>query len=633
MTRLLDSIEGPADLKNRSMDELNQVAGEVRQLIIDTINAIGGHYASNLGTVELAVALHHVFDSPWDRIVWDVGHQAYPHKILTGRRDKLDTIRLTGGISGFLSREESVHDAFGAGHASTSISAALGMAVARDLTGGNNHVIAVIGDGALTGGMAFEALNNLGHLGTKMIVILNDNEMSIAPNVGALSKYLNQIRTDPRYTQVKAKAERALQDVPGGPNLLAVGRRMKNSVKEWVIPTMIWEELGMVYVGPIDGHNVQDLVETLEAAKDTPRPVFIHVITKKGKGHDLAEADAVKWHAIAQPGKPGAPKVTAPKYQDVFAETLTRMARTDKRIVAITAAMPDGTSLIKFAKEFPDRMFDVGIAEQHAVTFAAGLAAEGMRPCVGIYSTFLQRAYDQVIHDVCIQKLPVFFAMDRGGIVGDDGRTHQGVFDISYLRPIPHMVLMAPKDENELQHMIHTGMCYDGPAAVRFPRGTGTGVALDADLHDLPIGKAEVLRQGADLALVAYGAPVSAALAAADLLAAGGIEATVVNARFAKPLDTELLAQLARTHRYILTVEEQAEAGGFGSGVLEFYAAQPGPAPMVKLLGLPDQLIDHGPQALWRDHFTLSAEGIVREVHTVFPDLAASPRRIVSSAS
>jgi 1-deoxy-D-xylulose-5-phosphate synthase len=621
MTQLLDSINGPADLKKLSLEELTQVSCEVRALVMETIQAVGGHYASNLGTVELTVALHHVFDSPWDRIVWDVGHQAYPHKILTGRRDKLNTIRQLGGLSGFLSREESVHDAFGAGHASTSISAALGMAVARDLTGGSNHVVAVIGDGALTGGMAFEALNNVGHLGTKMIVILNDNEMSIAPNVGAISKYLNQIRTDPRYTNVKAAAERALQDVPGGTSLLSVGRRMKNSVKEWVIPTMIWEELGMVYVGPIDGHNIEDLVATLEAAKDTPRPVFIHVITKKGKGHDLAEADAVKWHAVTQPAKPGAPKVTAPKYQDVFGDTLTRMAREDKRVVAITAAMPDGTGLIKFGKEFPQRLFDVGIAEQHAVTFAAGLAAEGMRPCVAIYSTFLQRAFDQVVHDVCIQNLPVFFAMDRGGIVGDDGRTHQGVFDISYLRPIPHIALMAPKDENELQHMIYTGLRHNGPAGVRYPRGNGYGVQMDADLKELPIGKAEPLRDGRDLAIFAYGATVYPALEAATRLAEEGIEAAVINARFAKPLDEELLAELARKYGRILTVEEQMEAGGFGGAVLEFFANRAAPAPVVKIVGLPDSFVDHGPQAYWRDQHNLSAEGIAREVKTAFPDL------------
>jgi 1-deoxy-D-xylulose-5-phosphate synthase len=621
MTRLLDSINGPADLKNRSIEELNQVAREVRELLIETIPAIGGHFSSNLGTVELSVALHHVFDSPWDKIVWDVGHQGYPHKILTGRRDKLNTIRQLRGLSGFLSREESVHDAFGAGHASTSISAALGMAVARDLTGGNNHVVAVIGDGALTGGMAFEALNNLGHLGTKMIVILNDNEMSIAPNVGALSKYLNQIRTDPRYTNAKAMAERSLQNVPGGPSLLEVGRKMKNSVKEWVIPTMIWEELGMVYVGPIDGHNVQQLVETLEQAKETPRPVFVHVLTKKGKGYQPAEADSVKWHGLPQPAKPGAPKVTAPKYQDVFADTLTRIAREDKRAVAITAAMPDGTSLIRFEKEFPERMFDVGIAEQHAVTFAAGLAAEGMRPCVAIYSTFLQRAFDQVIHDVCIQNLPVFFAMDRGGVVGDDGRTHQGVFDIAYLRPIPNMVVMAPKDENELQHMIYTGMRHNGPAAVRYPRGNGYGVAMDEELRELPIGKAEVLRQGRDVAILAYGATVYPALEAAEQLAKDGIEAAVINARFAKPLDTDLLADLSQTYSRILTVEEAVEAGGFGSAVLEFYANRQAPAPVVKIVGLPDCFIDHGPQGMWRDKFNLSAEGIVREVKAGFPEL------------
>jgi 1-deoxy-D-xylulose-5-phosphate synthase len=621
MTKMLDSISGPQDLKGLSIEELELVAQEVRQEVVDTITAVGGHFASNLGAVELTVALHAVFDSPWDKIVWDVGHQAYPHKILTGRRDRLDTIRQLGGLSGFLSRDESVHDTFGAGHASTSISAALGMAVARDLTGGTNHVVAVIGDGALTGGMALEALNNLGHLQTRMIVILNDNEMSIAPNVGAISKYLNRVRTDPRYTQVKAAVEHNLHHVPLGRRLLGIGRRMKNSLKEWVIPTMIWEELGFVYVGPVDGHNIGQLVETLQAARDTPRPVFIHAITTKGKGYAPSEADNLKWHAVAPPAKPGAAKVTAPKYQDVFAATLIRIAENDKRVVAITAAMPDGTSLNKFAEVFPDRMFDVGIAEQHAVTFAAGLAAEGMRPVAAIYSTFLQRAFDQVLHDVCIQNLPVLFAMDRGGMVGDDGRTHQGVFDISYLRPIPNMVLMAPKDENELQHMIYTGIQHDGPSAVRYPRGNGIGVELDTELHALPIGKAEVLRRGRDVAILAYGAMVYPALKAAELLAAEGIEAAVINARFAKPLDEGLLAGLATTYGRILTVEENVEAGGFGAAVLEFYANRAADAPKVRVVGLPDHFIDHGPQAYWRDQFNLSAEGIVREVKLGFPEL------------
>ena len=622
MTKLLDTIKGPADLRGLSVSELELLAQEVREEIISTINTVGGHYASNLGTVELTVALHKVFESPKDKIVWDVGHQAYPHKLLTGRKDRFNTIRQYGGLSGFLSREESEHDAFGAGHASTSISAAYGMAVARDLNKEKFDVIAVIGDGAMTGGMAFEALNNAGHSERPFIVILNDNEMSIAPNVGALSKYLYNVRTDPRYNRAKMGVEWALTHMPFGQKLLTFGKRYKKSIKEFVVPTMIWEELGFVYLGPVDGHDIGQLIDVLEAAKQSERPVFIHVLTVKGKGHDVAEEDAVKWHAVAAPATPGAPKPTAPKFQDVFADTLTRIAREDPKVVAITAAMPDGTGLNKFAKAFPDRCFDVGIAEQHAVTFAAGLATEGIKPVVAIYSTFLQRAYDQVIHDVCIQNLPVVFAMDRGGIVGDDGRTHQGVFDISYLRPVPNIVLMAPKDENELQHMIYTAIKHNGPIAVRYPRGNGYGVPMDEELSELPIGKAEVLRMGRDLAILAYGNPVNAALAAADMLAEQGIEAAVINARFAKPLDETLLAGIGGNFSRILTIEEGAIPGGFGDAVLEFFHSHENlREPKIFNIGLPDQFIDHGPQSLWRDRFNLSAEGIVREVKKRFPDL------------
>jgi 1-deoxy-D-xylulose-5-phosphate synthase len=624
MHRVLDKINGPEDLRGLSLHQLEQLADEVRQEIIGTINNVGGHYASNLGTVELTVALHKVFQSPRDKLVWDVGHQAYPHKILTGRRDRLDTIRQYGGLSGFLAREESEHDCFGAGHASTSISAAYGMAVARDIKGEDFDVVAIIGDGAMTGGMAYEALNNAGSDERRFIVILNDNEMSIAPNVGAISKYLYGVRTDPRYLHMKIGVERALSHVPFGRNLVDFGKHLKDSLKEFVVPTMIWEELGFVYLGPVDGHDVKQLVNVLEAAKQCERPVFVHILTVKGKGHDVAEEDAVKWHSVSPPSKPGAPKPTAPKFQDVFAETLIEIAKDDPRVVAITAAMPDGTSLHKFAKVLPERCFDVGIAEQHAVTFAAGLATEGIKPVCAIYSTFLQRAYDQVIHDVCIQNLPVVFAMDRGGVVGDDGRTHQGVFDISYLRPIPNMVLMAPKDENELRHMIYTAVKHDGPIAVRYPRGNGFGVAMDAKLHELPIGKAEVLRRGRDVAIVAYGNPVHAALAAADLLAEEGVSATVVNARFAKPVDEELLTELAHDISRIVTVEEGALPGGFGDAVLEFYALHPElQTPQVHPIALPDEFIEHGPQALWRDQFNLSTEGIVREVKGRFPELVS----------
>jgi 1-deoxy-D-xylulose-5-phosphate synthase len=635
MTSLLDKINGPSDVRALSLPQLERLAQEVRQEIIETINLVGGHYASNLGTVELTVALHKAFSSPWDKLVWDVGHQAYPHKLLTGRRDRLHTIRQLDGLSGFLAREESVHDTFGAGHASTSISAAYGMAVARDLKGENNHVVAIIGDGALTGGMAYEALNNAGNSDRRFIVILNDNEMSIAPNVGAVSKYLYAVRTDPRYNHAKEGVQRALHNVPFGRTIVNFGKHLKDSVKEFVVPTMIWEELGFVYLGPVDGHDVGELLDVLEAAKQCERPVFIHILTVKGKGHDVAEEDSVKWHAVAPPSKPGTPKPTAPKFQDVFAQALIEIAATDKRVVAITAAMPDGTSLNKFADLYPDRCFDVGIAEQHAVTFAAGLATEGIKPVVAIYSTFLQRAYDQIIHDVCIQNLPVVFAMDRGGVVGDDGRTHQGAFDIAYLRPIPNIVLMAPKDENELQHMVYTAVQHDGPSAFRYPRGNGYGVKMDKEFKAIPIGKGEVLRGGRDLAIVAYGNPVNAALAAADLLAKDGIDAAVINARFAKPLDEELLADLAHNFSRVLTVEEGCLMGGFGNAVLEFYNTQEDlSAPKIHRLGIPDEFVEHGPQAHWRDQFNLSTEGIVREVKAHFSDLFAerAPRKIAAGA-
>lgn len=622
MTRLLDSVNGPSDIHPFSLEQLEQLSQEVRQEIITTIKRIGGHYASNLGAVELTVALHKMFNSPQDKIVWDVGHQAYPHKILTGRRDRFGTIRQYGGLSGFLSREESEHDCFGAGHASTSISAAFGMAVARDLKGEDNHVIAVIGDGALTGGMAYEALNNAGNSDHRFIVILNDNEMSIAPNVGAMSKYLYNVRTDPRYHSAKAMAEKALGNVPFGGKILDLGKHFKDSIKEFSMPTMIWEELGFVYLGPVDGHDIGALLTVFEAAKQSRCPVFIHVLTVKGKGHDQAEEDAVKWHAVAAPSSPGAPTPTAPKFQDVFAQSLIKIAREDKNVVAITAAMPDGTSLNQFAKVFPDRMFDVGIAEQHAVTFAAGLATQGIKPVVAIYSTFMQRAYDQVIHDVCIQNLPVVFAMDRGGIVGDDGRTHQGTFDISYLRPVPNLVLMAPSDENEMQHMVYTAYKHDGPIAFRYPRGNGYDVPMDAEFKELPIGKAVVMREGRDLAILAYGNPVHAALAAAELLAKDGIQATVVNARFAKPLDEELLAGTISKFSRVITVEEGSIPGGFGDAVLEFFHSHSSlKEPKIRIIGLPDAYIDHGPQALYRDRFNLTAEGIVREVQRQFPDL------------
>ena len=606
---LLERVDSPEDLKALSLRELEQLAAEIRQTILDVIvGKTGGHFASNLGSVELAIALHYVFNSPQDKIVWDVGHQAYPHKLITGRRDRFHTIRQPGGLSGFLQREESPHDHFGAGHASTSISAALGMAVAGRMKGERFHTVAVIGDGALTGGMAYEALNNAGSLQVPLIVVLNDNEMSIAPNVGALPKYLSRIRTDERYTQAKVEVERLLQRMPQGDWLLELGKRMKDGLKEVVYHTMIWEELGFTYVGPVDGHNLRDLIETLQQVREIDGPVFVHAVTVKGKGYEPAENDPFKHHAasIKIPGAPPSP----PKYQDVFGETLTALAREDERIVAITAAMPDGTGLLPFAKEHPKRFFDVGIAEQHAVTFAAGLATQGLRPVAAIYSTFLQRAFDQVVHDVCIQKLPVVLAMDRAGFAGEDGRTHHGLFDIAYLRCLPNMVLMAPKDEDELRHMLKTAILYeDGPIALRYPRGAGVGVPLTGEPHPLPIGRGEVLREGDDITIVALGTMVLPAERAADILAEQGIHATVINARFVKPLDEELILSSAQRTGHLLTVEEAMLAGGFGSAVLELLAREGLRLP-VTTLGVPDRIFDHAPQSLLRKQAGLDAETI-----------------------
>lgn len=634
MARLLQTIKDPSDIKKFDLAELNELAAEIRQVLFESVAQTGGHYASNLGTVELTIAMHYVFDSPRDKMVWDVGHQAYPHKLLTGRFDRFNTIRQHGGLSGFLSRDESVHDAFGAGHASTSVSAALGMAVARDIKGEDFNVIAVIGDGALTGGMAFEALNNAGNLKSPFIVVLNDNEMSISKNVGGLAKYLNRVRTDKIYLRAKDEVEHAFSKLPMGGEMLEMAKRVKRGVKDLVIPSTIWEELGFVGLGPVDGHDIQALIETFELAKKADLPVFIHAITVKGKGDAPAEADPISLHAK---GNPTEPKTKAPKYQDVFANTLCKIAERDRKVVAITAAMREGTGLVRFAQQFPDRFFDAGIAEQHAVTFAAGLATEGIKPVAAIYSTFLQRAFDQVVHDVCIQNLPVIFCMDRAGLVGDDGKTHQGLFDIAYLRCLPNIVLMAPKDENELQQMVLTAVNYGlGPIAVRYPRGAGYGVTMDSfdNLKTLPIGKGEVVRSGKDVCLVAYGSEVYPALDAAAKLAEQGIEAEVVNARFAKPLDTELLLEVAQRHNRIITLEEGCLAGGFGSGVLEFYDEHNLlPNLDVHCIAIPDEFVEHGSQPFMRHHYHLDADGIVENVRDWFPELVFTRKPQVASAS
>lgn len=632
MAGILQSINDPADLKALSIAELKELAAEMRQFLLDTVFQTGGHLASNLGTVELAIALHYVFDSPKDKLVWDVGHQAYPHKLLTGRAARFNTIRQYEGLSGFLSRDESVHDSFGAGHASTSVSAGLGMAVARDLKGEDFDVVSIIGDGALTGGMAFEALNNAGNLKSPFIVVLNDNEMSISRNVGALSKYLDRVRADQLYLRAKDEFEHAMNKLPLGGEMLSVAKRLKKSVKEIVQPSTIWEELGFIGLGPVDGHDLEVLIETFQLAKKAKMPVFVHAVTTKGKGYAPAEEKPIDLHA--RPNKLVPEIGTAPKYQDVFANTLAKISEKDRRVVAITAAMREGTGLVKYAQQFPERFFDVGIAEEHAVTFAAGMATQGLKPVAAIYSTFLQRAFDQIIHDVCIQNLNVVFAMDRAGLVGDDGRTHQGMFDMTYLRCIPNMVLMAPKDENELQHMVYTACNYNhGPIAFRYPRGSGYGVTMDSELKALPIGKGEVVREGKDLALVAIGAEVYPALEAAKMLAAKGIEAAVINARFVKPLDEELLLETARRYRRIITIEEAALVGGFGSAVLELYEQKGVKNVEVHRIGVPDQFIDHASQPAMREKLKLNADGIVHEVEHWFPELALSrvPQGVVGS--
>ncbi|MGH2616315.1 MAG: 1-deoxy-D-xylulose-5-phosphate synthase [Thermomicrobiales bacterium] len=617
-TPLLDRISSPDDLKSLSLSALPSLAAEIRAELIDVVTRNGGHLGASLGAVELTIALHWAFDSPRDRIVWDVGHQAYAHKLLTGRRDRFPTIRQEGGLSGFLSRDESEHDAFGAGHASTSISAALGMAVAFSQSAEpERRVVAVIGDGALTGGMAFEALNNAGILDLPFLVILNDNEMSIAPNVGAMSHYLNRVRTDPRYNRAKDELARITERLPQGELLVELGKRWKDSLKEFIYHSMIWEELGFTYMGPIDGHDLRALVAALRQATLVRGPVFLHVVTQKGRGFAGAETDRERGHAVSAPAKPGAPP-SPPKYQDVFAQTVIELAKDDPRIVAITAAMPTGTSLAKFQSVYPDRFFDVGIAEQHAVTFAAGLAAEGMRPVVGIYSTFLQRAYDQIIHDVCLQRLPVTFAIDRAGFAGDDGRTHHGIFDISYLRCLPNMTIMAPKDENELRHMLKTAVQHvDGPVAIRYPRGAGVGASMAEPLHALPIGRGETIRSGADVAILALGTMVLPAERAADVLAADGIAASVVNARFVKPLDERLILDLAARCGAIVTVEENVRAGGFGSAVLELLDSRDVMLPTT-LLAVPDRVLEQASQGRLRDlaglspaHIAEAARGLV----------------------
>ncbi|WP_407308336.1 1-deoxy-D-xylulose-5-phosphate synthase [Desulfosporosinus sp. SB140] len=570
---LLEKIHDPKDLRALGMTELKNLAQEIRQQMIEVVSKNGGHLAPNLGVVELTIALHRIFDSPQDKIVWDVGHQTYVHKLLTGRMDRFYSLRQYQGLSGFPKRSESAHDCFETGHSSTSISAAVGFAKARDVLGEHHHVVAVIGDGAMTGGMAYEALNHAGHNETNMIVVLNDNEMSISPNVGAMSSYLNRLRTDPLYDKRKEEIEELLKRIPGiGSKVAKMVAKAKDSLKYLLVPGLIFEELGFTYLGPIDGHDQALLEEVLDQAKHKNGPVLVHVLTCKGKGFKPAEENPDIFHGVG-PFDPDTGKIikksAPPTYTAVFGDTLSTLAKDNPNIVAISAAMPSGTGLNAFAKQFPERFFDVGIAEQHAVTFAAGLAFGGLKPVVAIYSTFYQRAYDQVLHDVCLQNANVVLAIDRAGVVGDDGPTHHGVFDISFFRIIPNLVFMAPKDENELRHMLYTAIQQDGPVAIRYPRSAGQGVSMEEPLQKLPLGKAEVLRDGKDVALIGIGPMVQLCLSAAQELRHRGIDAAVINLRFITPLDRELLLHYARLTKRFVTVEDHVLKGGMGSAILE----------------------------------------------------------------
>ncbi len=605
---LLERVNTPDDLRELAENELAELATELRRFLIETVSKTGGHLAAGLGTVELTIALHYVYDTPRDRLVWDVGHQAYPHKVLTGRRSRMGTLRQKNGLSGFLRRDESVYDTFGAGHSSTSISAALGMAVAAARQGLDHKVAAVIGDGALSAGMAYEALNNAGDMDADLLVVLNDNDMSISPNVGAMSNYLARILSGRFFTTVREGSKSVLSTVPP---MLHLAKRAEEHMKGMVMPSTLFEELGFHYFGPIDGHDLPTLVKTLRNLRKQKGPRFLHVVTRKGKGYEPAEADPCVYHGVT-PFDPATGKIekkpTGTTYTQVLGDWLCDMGLKDERLVGITPAMREGSGLVEFSKRFPGRYFDVGIAEQHAVTFAGGLACEGLKPVVAIYSTFLQRAYDQVIHDICLQNLPVLFAIDRAGLVGADGATHAGAFDISFLRCVPNMVVMAPADENECRAMLTTGFQHDGPAAVRYPRGSGPGAKVQQALVPLPLGKGEIRRKGRAIAILAFGGPLAAALAAGEAL-----NATVANMRFVKPLDEALVAELARTHQLLVTVEENVISGGAGSAVNEFLAAA-GLVPSVLNLGLPDRFVEHGDPKQLLAECGLDAEGIRRSI-------------------
>jgi 1-deoxy-D-xylulose-5-phosphate synthase len=626
MTKILDRIDKPGDLKSLTYPELTQLASEIREELVSVVSENGGHLASNLGTVELTLALHRVYNAPHDKIVWDVGHQTYTHKLVTGRRKQFTSLRQYGGLSGFTSRDESEYDTFGAGHSSTSISAALGIAVARDFSGEDYHVVAVIGDGSIAGGMAIEGLNQTGHIGTRLVVILNDNGMSISPTVGAIARFLDRIRFDHRYRVSREKSKKLLNRLPLGKPVWRVGLQIESWLKDVSRPTRFWENFGFSYVGPVDGHDIKKLEIALNRARNfTESPIVVHVITTKGNGYLPAEGDSVYFHGIA--GNCHADTKSIPTYSKVFAQTTLKLARENPKLVVVTPAMPEGNCLNIVQEEFPKRVFDVGICEQHAVTFAAGLATQGYLPVLAIYSTFLQRSFDQIIHDVCLQSLPMVFAIDRGGIVGDDGKTHQGLFDLSYMSLIPNMIVSAPKDENELQHMLYTAVKSGRIMAVRYPRSMGLGVSMDAELKELPIGKGEILRQGNDAAILAIGSMVAPALEAAESLALQGIEVTVVNARFVKPVDTELIVDITTRIKYIITVEENTLSGGFGNYVNDAVRQANISDVIIRNVGVPDVFVEHGRQEFLRSKYGLDAPGIIRKVLELIP--AVSGTKIV----
>jgi len=621
---IISAVNFPEDIRRLDLAQLNRLTGEIREMIIDVVSRNGGHLASSLGTVELTLAIHYVFNTPKDKVIWDVGHQAYAHKIITGRKNLFHTLRTKGGISGFPRREESLYDVFNAGHSSTSISAAIGLAEARCLNGGDFKIVAVIGDGSISAGMAFEALNWAGDRNKNLIIILNDNELCISPNVGAMSSYLNRIMTGHTVTRFKTELKNFLKSIPSiGEQMVKFTKQLEESLKGLVVPGILFEELGFTYVGPLEGHRLDNLIKNLKNVRELPGPVLVHVITKKGQGYKFAEDDPAKFHGIApfkiDTGEP-VDEDTAPlSYTKIFGRTIIKLARDNPRIVAVTAAMSEGTGLDEFAREYPGRFYDVGMAEQHGVTFAAGLATEALIPVVAIYSTFLQRAYDQILHDVCLQKLPVVLALDRGGFVGADGPTHHGLFDFSYLRSIPNIIVMAPKDENELQHMLKTAVECGGPVSIRYPRGRGAGVPIDDLPVSLAIGKGEIVydAENANLAIVAIGSTVYPAIAAAAKLKAEGINARVINARFVKPLDEVLLCDTAKSIKRIITVEENVLMGGFGSAVLELFEEKGIHDVIVKRLGIKDKFVEHASQKELRRMYGIDEEGIMGAARSV----------------